>query len=52
MTETLSEQPVFSLDSLAQKTWIALGTQVTVVILTYLTQFLLARWIGETEYGL
>lgn len=52
MTETSLEQPVFSLDSLAQKTWIALGTQVVGVIFTYLTQILMARWMGEEEYGI
>ncbi|MBI1243352.1 MAG: oligosaccharide flippase family protein [Nostoc sp. RI_552] len=51
MTKTLAARPVFSLDSLAQKTWIALATQLAGVILTYLTQVLLARWMGETEYG-
>ena len=52
MTKTLPARPVFSLDSLAQKTWIAMVTQVAGVILTYLTQILLARWMGETEYGI
>jgi O-antigen/teichoic acid export membrane protein len=52
MTQTSPAQPVFSLDSLAQKTRIALITQVVGIILTYLTQVLLARWMGKTEYGI
>ncbi|NET10334.1 MAG: flippase [Symploca sp. SIO2B6] len=41
-----------SIRNLAQGTMVALGLQIAGVLLTYLVQICLARWMGKAEYGL
>ncbi len=40
------------LDALAKDAVVALSIQVVGIVLTYLVQVLLARWMGKTEYGI
>ncbi|MDE5107461.1 MAG: hypothetical protein O4808_10480, partial [Trichodesmium sp. St17_bin3_1_1] len=54
MTESSVSQVQKStqLDSLAKDAVVALFIKVAGLILIYVLQILLARWMGKTEYGL
>lgn len=49
---TPKSPPSIDIKTLGQKTITALALQVAGVLLTYLIQVCLARWMGKTEYGL
>ena len=53
MTQSLSQSSQnTTLSSLAKDATIALIIQVTGLVLTYLVQIFLARWMGKAEYGM
>lgn len=49
---TSSQPPTIDLGNLGQQTIVALSLQIAGVLLTYLMQICLARWMGQAEYGL
>lgn len=54
MTETTDPSMTqgFQLQGLARDTLIAIATRTVGLFLTYLLQVCLARWLGETQYGI
>ncbi|NEP53268.1 MAG: oligosaccharide flippase family protein [Moorea sp. SIO3C2] len=52
MSKTFSNSKGLQLQSLGQSTVIAIVIRVTGFLLTYLLQICLARWMGETQYGI
>ncbi|MBP0016990.1 MAG: oligosaccharide flippase family protein [Cyanobacteria bacterium SBLK] len=54
MKKSLTANPPANIDlrNLGRKTIVAISLQIAGVLLTYLIQILLARWMGKVEYGL